>query len=112
MAEPSGGIGVQLCFFLVALIAAILYSGKAQFLLNRFNRILHGKLGCAPVQDVGHVTLHYFGVRGRAEGIRLMLQDNGIPYAETNYTKENWPLAKQKGIETGLFTFGQGKVEP
>lgn len=36
-----------------------------------------------------------------------MLEDFEIPYVETNYTKESWPEIKKKGIETGLFTFGQ-----
>ena len=111
MVERSGGIGLQLTFVLIALIAAVLYSGKAQFVLNRVNQIIQGKRGCSPIQDIGHVTLHYFGVRGRAEGIRFMLEDNSIPYAETSYTKADWPAVKKKGIETGLFTFGQGKFE-
>ena len=111
MVERSGGIGLQLTFVLIALIAAVLYSGKAQFVLNRVNQIIQGKRGCSPIQDIGHVTLHYFGVRGRAEGIRFMLEDNSIPYAETAYTKADWPAVKKKGIETGLFTFGQGKSQ-
>ena len=41
----------------------------------------------------------------------LMLEDFEIRYVETNYTKESWPEIKKKGIETGLFTFGQGKAE-
>jgi len=109
MAERSNA-GIQLTFALVALIAAVLYSGKAQFLLNKLNKIIHGKHGCAPIADLGQVTLHYFGVRGRAEGIRFIMEDNGVQYAETNYTKEDWPLIKEKGVNTGLFTFGQGEL--
>lgn len=102
---------LQLAFALIALIAAIFYSGKAQFVFNKINQIIHGKRGCSPIFGIGHVTLHYFGLRGRAEGIRLMLEDFEIPYMETNYTKETWPEIKKKGIETGLFTFGQGKAK-
>lgn len=108
MAERSN-VGIQLTFALVALIAAVLYSGKAQFLLNKLNKIVHGKHGCAPIADLGQVTLHYFGSRGKAEGIRFMMEDNLVHYAETNFTKDEWPLIKEKGISTGLFTFGQGK---
>lgn len=103
-------LSLQLAFALIALIAAIFYSGKAQFVFNKINQIIHGKRGCSPIFSIGHVTLHYFGLRGRAEGIRLMLEDFEIPYVETNYTKETWPEIKKKGIETGLLTFGQGKV--
>ncbi|EDO48102.1 predicted protein [Nematostella vectensis] len=106
MAERSNA-GIQLTFALIALVAAVFYSGKGQFLLNKLNQIAHGKHGCAPITDIGQVTLHYFGSRGKAEGIRLMMEDNGVLYAETNYTKEDWPTVKQKGIQTGLFTFGQ-----
>lgn len=102
---------LQLAFALIALIAAIFYSGKAQFVFNKINQIIHGKRGCSPIFGIGHVTLHYFGLRGRAEGIRLMLEDFEIPYVETNFTKESWPEIKKKGIETGLFTFGQGKAQ-
>lgn len=108
MAERSNA-GIQLTFALVALIAAVLYSGKAQFLLNKLNKIVHGKHGCAPITDLGDITLHYFGSRGKAEGIRFIMEDNGVQYAETNYTKDEWPAIKDKGIQTGLFTFGQGK---
>ena len=38
-----------------------------------------------------------------------MMEDFEIPYAETNFSKAEWPAIKEKGIETGLFTFGQGE---
>lgn len=101
-------LSLQLAFALISLIAAIFYSGKAQFVLNKINQIIHGKRGCSPIVSIGQVTLHYFGFRGRAEGIRLMLEDFEIPYAETNYSANDWPRIKEKGIETGMFTFGQG----
>ncbi|XP_020609413.1 glutathione S-transferase-like isoform X2 [Orbicella faveolata] len=100
-------LSLQLAFALIALIAAVFYSGKAQFVFNKINQIIHGKRGCSPIVSIGHVTLHYFGFRGRAEGIRLMMEDFEIPYAETNFSKAEWPAVKEKGIETGLFTFGQ-----
>ena len=103
-------LSLQLAFALIALIAAIFYSGKAQFVFNKINQIIHGKRGCSPVTSIGQVTLHYFGFRGRAEGIRLMMEDLEIQYAETNYSRADWPEIKKKGIETGLFTFGQGKI--
>ena len=102
-------LSLQLAFALIALIAAIFYSGKAQFVFNKINQIIHGKRGCSPIVSIGHVTLHYFGFRGRAEGIRFMMEDFEIPYAETNYSKTDWPEIKRKGIDIGLFTFGQGK---
>jgi len=58
-------------------------------------------------------TLRYFGVRGLAEGIRLMLQDvgheAGAEYDEIRYGKgfEDWPTAKRQGTESGLLPFGQ-----
>ena len=106
----ASNAGIQIAFAIIALIAAVLYSGRSQFLLNKVNRLIQGKGGCVPVSKVGDVTLHYFGIRGRAEGIRLMMEDNGIQYQDTNYSKVDWPAIKQKGIETGLFTFGQGKA--
>lgn len=104
-------LSLQLAFALIALIAAIFYSGKAQFIFKKINQIIHGKRGCSPIVSIGHVTLHYFGTRGRAEGIRLIMEDFEIPYAETNFTSADWPVIKEKGIETGLFTFGQGECE-
>ena len=38
-----------------------------------------------------------------------MMEDFEIPYAETSFSKADWPAIKQKGIETGLLTFGQGE---
>ena len=102
-------LSLQLAFALIALIAAVFYSGKAQFVFNKINQIIHGKRGCSPIVSIGHVTLHYFGSRGRAEGIRLMMEDFEIPYAETNFSRAEWPAIKERGIETGLFTFGQGE---
>ena len=58
---------------------------------------------------LGNVTLHYFAGRGRGEAIRLLLEDQLVPYTETKYTKETWPAAKEAGISDDVFTFGQGQ---
>ena len=39
------------------------------------------------------------------------MEGSEIQYSETNFSKADWPVIKAKGIETGLFTFGQGKRE-
>ena len=104
-------LSLQLAFALISLIAAIFYSGKAQFVFDKIDQIIHGKRGCSPIVSIGHVTLHYFASRGRAEGIRMLMEDFEIPYAETAYSKADWPEIKKKGIETGMFTFGQGNKQ-
>ena len=39
------------------------------------------------------------------------MEDNGIPYEETRYDERTaWTTAKQSGIMTGLFTFGEVPV--
>ena len=75
---------------------------------RKCNEILTGKAGCAPVGDVEFVTIHYFAVRGRAQPIRLLLEEAGIPYNQTNFTKDTWPATKAEGIKSGIYTYGQG----
>lgn len=41
------------------------------------------------------VTLHYFGVRGRAEPIRLVLEELQVPYND-NLIVKDWPQLKEK----------------
>lgn len=53
------------------------------------------------------VRLHYFDTRGLAEPIRLTLADLGLDWEEMAHSAETWKEAKPKGIESGLFTFGQ-----
>lgn len=53
------------------------------------------------------VRLHYFDIRGLAEPLRLTLADLGIAWEEAAHTSESWKEVKPKGIESGLFTFGQ-----
>ena len=45
-----------------------------------------------PGWPVGELT--YFAVRGRAEGIRLMLHYAGLPYFLTNVHFSEWPALK------------------
>lgn len=44
----------------------------------------------------------YFGIRGLAEPIRLLLIDNGIPFKDDQFTHEQWPAIKP------TMPFGQG----
>ena len=46
--------------------------------------------------------------RGRGEAIRLLMEDAGMTWSEVNFDKETWPAHKEKGLESGLYTFGQG----
>lgn len=98
---------VQFAFVILAAFAAVYYSGQGPQLMRKLNELLTGKKGCSPVPDLDFVTLHYFAGRGRGEVIRLMLEEASIPYNQTDFTKETWPAAKKKGIESGLYTFGQ-----
>jgi len=47
--------------------------------------------------------LTYFNIRGKAEGIRLLLEDNGIPYSEIRYSFDEW---KNGGLKKN-YPFGQ-----
>ncbi|KAM8924639.1 glutathione S-transferase P 1-like [Pelodytes ibericus] len=49
---------------------------------------LHSSLDLTP--DLPGYTLTYFPLRGRAEHIRLLLADQGIPYTEHEVTREDW----------------------
>lgn len=82
-------------------------------LVNRkFQEIATGKAGCVPAEDLGFVTIHYFAGRGRAEAIRLLLEQANVPYNQTDFTRESWPEAKKAGVEKGLYTYGQGDTCP
>ena len=60
-------------------------------------------------------TLHYFASRGKAETIRLLLNDLQLDYREIRYMRPpavgpgmmDWEEEKPEGIESGLFPFGQ-----
>jgi len=103
--------GPNVFIVVVSIIAPIIYSGQVTFLIQKLNELCHWKLGCNPLPSVGNVTLYYFEQRGRAEPIRLLMEDNGIPYRENRYPDHtSWVSAKQSGIMTGLFTFGEVPV--
>lgn len=36
------------------------------------------------------------------------MEEGDIPYDETKFTKATWPAAKEKGLQSGLYPFGQG----
>jgi len=50
------------------------------------------------------VELRYFALRGRAEVIRLTLEEIGIKYTDTQYSNEEWAKVKP---DTTLFPFAQ-----
>lgn len=39
------------------------------------------------------------------------MEEGDIPYEETKFTKATWPAAKEKGLESGLYPFGQGLLQ-
>ncbi|KAK4528454.1 hypothetical protein GAYE_SCF56G6397 [Galdieria yellowstonensis] len=52
-------------------------------------------------------VLTYFPIRGRAEHIRLLLEDCKIPYRQNLIANENWKQLKARGPETGEIPFAQ-----
>ena len=101
------GLGTQIIFGLIAACIALHYSGRSKFLIQSIDKAVFGSYGCAPVAAIEELTLQYFPMRGRAEGIRMILMDSNVPYSELNFSGDEWPEIKKKGIETGIFTFGQ-----
>ncbi|KAK2189301.1 hypothetical protein NP493_109g02002 [Ridgeia piscesae] len=97
----------EIILVLIASTAVVFYSGKTSYILRKVNEVIHGKPGCVPSPSVGNVTLHYFSVRGRAEPIRMMMIEAGIPFTEKNFNKATWPSHKEAGINSGLYTYGQ-----
>jgi len=91
----------------ISLVAAIIYSNQSQLFIQKLNELVHWKPGCNPIRNVGNVSLHYFGMRGKAEAIRLILEDNRVNYRDVIVTTDTWAELKQLGIESGLFVFGQ-----
>ena len=102
--------GTQIIFALIAATIALHYSGRSKLLIDSLDKAIFGSHGCAPAPNIEELTLQYFKTRGRAESIRMILQDNNIPYSEVNFSGEEWVEIKKKGIETGTFTFGQGNI--
>ena len=101
-------LGTQLIFALIAATIALHYSGRSKLLIDSIDKAIFGSYGCIPTPHIEQLTLQYFKTRGRAESIRMILQDNNIPYSEVNFHGDEWVEIKKKGIETGTFTFGQG----
>lgn len=99
--------GANVLIVIISIIAPIIYSGQTTFLIQKLNELFHWKLGCNPIPSVGNVSLHYFNLRGRAEAIRLLMEDHMIPYDETKFDRESWPEAKEHGISLGVYAFGQ-----
>jgi hypothetical protein len=52
----------------------------------------------------------YFAVRGRAEAIRLMLEDLGIEYDERRISVGEWPSVKATLMFGELPTYGEGEI--
>ncbi len=48
------------------------------------------------MSDSGHPTLTYFDIRGRAEGIRLLFTDQGIPFMDRRIrSADSWQAVKR-----------------
>eukprot|EP01061_Rhynchopus_euleeides_P039555 TRINITY_DN6786_c0_g1_i1.p2 TRINITY_DN6786_c0_g1~~TRINITY_DN6786_c0_g1_i1.p2 ORF type:complete len:260 (+),score=111.83 TRINITY_DN6786_c0_g1_i1:54-833(+) len=65
---------------------------------------------CCAVPEGHHAHLHYFDVRGLGQAARLMMSDIGLTFTEERYTKDTWASAKEAGLQSGLFPFGQMPV--
>ncbi|KNC99373.1 uncharacterized protein SPPG_05618 [Spizellomyces punctatus DAOM BR117] len=57
------------------------------------------------MSEFDKVTLTYFGLQGRAEAIRLLLEDAGIPYDDVRIVDRDQWLELKK--DTDRFRFGQ-----
>eukprot|EP01100_Stratorugosa_tubuloviscum_P003069 TRINITY_DN1724_c2_g1_i1.p1 TRINITY_DN1724_c2_g1~~TRINITY_DN1724_c2_g1_i1.p1 ORF type:complete len:221 (+),score=124.31 TRINITY_DN1724_c2_g1_i1:114-776(+) len=53
------------------------------------------------------INYFYFGLRGRGEVIRLLLEDTKTEYVMHNVEFGQWPEMKRKGLEDGSIAFGQ-----
>ena len=96
--------------FLILLVGVgAFFVGQNQHINRAVRNIFTGKSGCMPVGNIGNVTLHYFASRGRSEPFRLLMAEAQIPWTETKYTFfGTWPAAKEAGMKSGLYPFGQG----
>ena len=61
----------------------------------------------APRPELKSAVLRYFAGRGRAEAIRMLLEETQTPFSEVRYTKDTWAKAKEEGLANGTFPFGQ-----
>jgi hypothetical protein len=48
------------------------------------------------------IRLHYFNIRGRAEGIRKLLHHKKVPYEEVMFERDQWPKKKQGKLKKSL----------
>eukprot|EP00118_Oscarella_pearsei_P024929 m.307140 g.307140 ORF g.307140 m.307140 type:complete len:273 (+) comp41947_c0_seq1:297-1115(+) len=102
---------VQLLIGLHMVLIATFFAAGPWSCLVQLRQSVLGQHGCAPATSLGkNVTLHYFAGRGRGEVIRLILNEAQIPYDETRFTKDTWPAAKEAGLKSGLYSFGQVPV--
>jgi len=51
--------------------------------------------------------LKYFNIRGRAEPIRVLFEDQGVKYEDKRVAKEEWVELKKNLVESGDNIFGQ-----
>ena len=102
------GVGRQIIIVLIAGAIALYYSGRSKVLFDAIDKTIFGSYGCISAPKIEELALQYFNIRGRAESIRMILQDNEVPYSEVIFGEDEWVEIKKKGIETGTFTFGQG----
>jgi len=52
-------------------------------------------------------VIKYFNIKGRAEPIRLLLEELGVKYEDVRIAREEWPELKQKLTESGENYFEQ-----
>jgi len=58
--------------------------------------------------EISGMKLVYFNIRGRAEAIRVILEDQGLPYTNDIMDRDRWiNEAKPNGIKDGSLMFGQ-----
>jgi glutathione S-transferase len=54
------------------------------------------------------IVLHYFDIKGLAEGIRLLFEEAGIEYKEERFTRADWyGSIKEKYQQSGISPYGQ-----
>lgn len=99
--------GIQFGAVIIAALCTVYFTGKTGVVIRKFQELATGKAGCVPADDLGFVTIHYFDIRGRAEAVRLLLEQANVPYNQTDFTRETWPEAKKAGMQAGLYTYGQ-----
>jgi glutathione S-transferase len=56
-------------------------------------------------------VITYFDIRGRAEPVRLLLEETGVAYEDLRITSAEWPQLKPKMPFGELPTFREGDVE-